>query len=141
MMRNKNLIAFLIVTFAFAGCFKDNDGEGECNPNAVCYTDAPNELLVKLKLSSSPDGTPVKVRMYEGNVDDGVLFDSLETTSAEESYYLPVNEYYSAEAEYSDGEITIIAVDGDRLNHESFENCDQTCYDWDHSITLDLELE
>tara|TARA_B100000508_G_scaffold141026_1_gene145238 strand:- start:10422 stop:10847 length:426 start_codon:yes stop_codon:yes gene_type:complete len=131
----------LSVTFILSGCFKDNDGEGECNPNAVCYTQPPETLYVTLHLSDSPDGSPVKVRLYVGDVDDGQLFDSFTTTLSEETYLLPVNTDYSAEAEYSDGEITIIAVDGDRLNRKSFENCDVTCYDYDHGITLDLELE
>jgi hypothetical protein len=83
----------------------------------------------------------VNVRVYEGNIDNGILFDSFVTTNNEETYLLPVNKDYSAEAEYGDGEITIIAVDGDRLNQDSFQNCNETCYDWDHGITLDLELE
>lgn len=128
--------------FALSSCFKDNNNDDDdCDPNKVCYTDSPETLFVKLKLSSSPDDSPVKVRLYVGDVDDGELYDSFQTTKNEESYLLPVNNDYSAEAEYSDGEITIIAVDGDRLSQDSFQNCGETCYDWDHSITLDLELE
>lgn len=129
----------IIGLLTLGSCFKDNDSD-ECDPNKVCYTEAPETLYVRLHLSSSPDGSAVKVRIYEGNVDDGELYDSFETFNAEETYLLPVDEFYSAEAEYSDGSTTIIAVDGDRLDQESFQNCNETCYDWDHSITLDLEL-
>lgn len=141
MTYNKLFLIFPLIALLLSGCFKNNGGQGECNPNAICYTSAPSTLFVKLRISPSPDGTPVKVRLYQDNVDNGTLFDSFETTLQEEVYLLPVNEYYSAEAEYSDGETTIIAVDGDRLNRQSFENCDQTCYDWDHTIILDLELD
>jgi hypothetical protein len=140
MMYKKVSILLAMIAVMLTSCTKNNNGGQECNQNIICYTSPPSTLFVVLRISPSPDGTPVKIRMYEGNVDNGVLFDSFETMALEETYILPVNQRYSAEAEYSDGEITIIAVDGDRLNRESFENCDQTCYDWDHSITLDLEL-
>lgn len=129
----------IIGLLALSSCFKDNDSD-ECDPNKVCYTDAPPTLYVRLHLSPSPDGSTVTVRLYEGNVDDGELYDTFETSDVEETYLLPVDQYYSAEAEYTDGATTIIAVDGERLNQESFQNCDETCYDWEHSITLDLEL-
>lgn len=135
----KKAIILLLAPVFMTGCFKDNDSD-ECDPDKVCYTQAPETLYVKLHLSPSPDGSAVKVRMYRGSVDSGELIDSFESYDVEESYLLPVNEQYSAEAEYTDGSTTIIAVDGDKLNQDSFENCNETCYNWEHSITLDLEL-
>lgn len=141
-MKLLTIILVSILLGISSSCLQNNNVDNDdCNPNAICYTQAPPTLFVKLRLSPNLNGTPVKVRVYVGDVDDGILYDSFETFNAEETYLLPVNEDYSAEAEYTDGEITIIAVDGDRLNRRSFQNCGNTCYDWDHSITLDLELD
>ncbi len=140
MIYKKGFLFLSAVILVLTSCTKNNNGAQECDPNLICYTLPPVNLPVILRISQSPDGTPVKIRMYEGNVDDGVMFDSFETNALEEIYELPVNKRYSAEAEYSDGETIIIAIDGDRLNRDSFENCNQTCYDYNNRIILDLEL-
>jgi hypothetical protein len=142
-MRNTIHLLFIVsILLGFMSCENNNTfNSNDCDQNIICYTEAPDELFVKLELSESPDGNPVIVRFYEGNVDDGVVIDSFSTYNLEESYLLPVNEDYSAEATYGENGNTIIAIDGERLSRESFQNCNTTCYDWDHTITLDLKLE
>ncbi len=134
-----SLIAIFSVLIV-SSCGKTT-GNGECDQDITCYTQKPEELFVKLQLSKNESDSPVEVTFYKGDIDDGDIIDNFPTDSTEESYLMPINEDYSATARYLEGQDTIIAVDGERLSAESFENCDETCYDWDHTIVLDLRLD
>lgn len=129
----------VIALFTAASCGKTT-GNGECDQSITCYTQKPDSLFVKLQLSKNENDSPVEVTFFEGDIDDGDTIEKFTTISTEESYLIPINEDYSATARYQEGENTIIAVDGDRLSAESFENCDETCYDWEHTMVLDLRL-
>ncbi|MGM0477877.1 MAG: hypothetical protein ACQERC_01550 [Bacteroidota bacterium] len=133
-----NLIAVFSV-FIVTSCGKTT-GNGECDQSITCYTQKPDELFVKLDLSKNGNDSPVEVTFFKGDIDEGDTIENFTTLSSDESYLMPINEDYSATARYQEGENTIIAVDGDRLSAESFENCDETCYDWDHTMVLDLRL-
>ena len=139
----KRIFYSLIAVFSVlivSSCGKTT-GNGECDQDITCYTQKPEELFVKLQLSKNESDSPVEVTFYKGDIDDGDIIDNFPTDSTEESYLMPINEDYSATARYLEGQDTIIAVDGERLSAESFENCDETCYDWDHTIVLDLRLD
>ncbi len=134
-----SLTAVFSVLIVFS-CGKTT-GNGDCDQSITCYTQKPEELFVKLQLSKNENDSPVEVTFYKGDIDDGATIENFTTLATEESYLMPINEDYSATARYQEGDDTIIAVDGDRLSAESFENCDETCYDWDHTMVLDLRLD
>lgn len=139
----KRIFYILIAVFSVlivSSCGKTT-GNGDCDQSITCYTQKPKELFVKLQLSKNENDSPVEVTFFKGDIDEGDTIENFTTISTEESYLMPINEDYSATARYQDGDDTIIAVDGDRLSAESFENCDETCYDWEHTIVLDLRLD
>ena len=98
-------------------------------------------LYVRLDLTNSPGGKPVKVTFYIGDIDKGEVFDSFLTTSAMEMYQMPVNEKYSATAKYVVNGDTILVVDGDQLTRKYCTDDNTNCYDWDYEMGLDLRLK
>lgn len=135
----KYLIFILLITSGFIMSCKKNSSE--CDENKVCYTQKPDSLYIELNLSVSPSDDSVKVNFYVGNSDDGDLYYSFETNNLREYFLMPVNERYSAEAVYKDGEVTTVVVDGDWLEVDYFMNCDVKCYEWEEDLVFDLTLE
>ena|SRR5690554_1299140 len=123
----------------FVACTKTKNDI--CDVNQICYTDAPNELYVKLELSPNPSSDPVEVMFYIGNLDNGELYDHFYTLSDVEYYLMPVNERYTAAAKYLVDGDTIMVVNSDKLNRTSYKNCDETCYDWEDEMVLNLKLK
>lgn len=106
-----------------------------------CITQKPSELYVKLNLSQNKDNSPVRVRFYIGNFDDGVLYDDFYTTNTVETYLVPTGQKYAASAQYLSGTDTILAIDGGKLNATSCKLENYDCYDWNQEMTLDLKLK
>ncbi|WP_107039919.1 hypothetical protein [Brumimicrobium mesophilum] len=132
------IIGFIALSVS---CSKTNSQDDICDPNQICYTSKPTELYVKLELSSSPNAQPIQVSFYEGYFDDGELFDTFTTNSSEEYYLMPVGKRYTATAKYVKNGDTIMVIDSEKLNAASYENCEETCYDYDAEIVLDLKLD
>lgn len=140
-MKNRIIyIAFLFVSILIlASCSKGKNDI--CDPDEICYTDKPDELYVKLEFSNSPNSDPIEVSFYEGYLDDGDLYETFTTTNSSEYYIMPVGKRYTASAKYMDGEDAILVIDSDKLSAISYENCEETCYDWEDEIVLDLKLK
>ncbi|HZH87472.1 MAG TPA: hypothetical protein VFD77_09145 [Brumimicrobium sp.] len=132
------LLAVGIILFS-TSCSKTKDDI--CDINIICYTEAPDDLYVKLELSTNPSSTPIEVRFYIGNMDNGELYDKFHTTNNVEYYLMPINERYTATAKYLVEGDTVMVIDSDRLSRESYKNCEETCYDWEDEIILNLKLK
>lgn len=124
----------------FVSCKKSN--ASTCDDNKTCYTDAPDSLWVKLDLANESYDNPIRVKFYIGNMDDGELYDEFQTTDDEAYYLVPVDERYTATAQFLVNENdTVIVIDSEKLNQSSCKDGNATCYDWDHEITLDLKIK
>ena len=132
------IIGFITLSVS---CNKTNSQDDICDPNQICYTSEPTELYIKLELASSPNSDPIQVSLYEGNFDDGELFDTFITNSTEEYYLMPVGKRYTATAKYVEDQDTILVIDSGKLNTASYQNCEETCYDFDAELVLDLKLD
>jgi hypothetical protein len=53
---------------------------------------------------------------------------------------MPVNERYTATAKYLVEGDTVMVIDSERLSNDSYQNCEETCYDYDDEIILNLKL-
>jgi len=131
------IIGFITLSVS---CSKTNSKADICDYNEICYTSKPTELDVKLELYN-PSSEFIEVSFYEGYVDDGDLFETFVTNNTEEYYLMPVGRRYSATAKYVKNGDTILVVDSEKLNTFTYENCDETCYDYEAEVVLDLRLE
>ena len=112
-----------------------------CDINQICYTEQPNDLYIRINLSSNPSNEPIELSLYKGYFDDGELYDSFFTTESIIYYLMPVGERYTATAKYKRDGIDILVLDSDYLTANSYENCEETCYDYEQEIVMDLQLE
>jgi hypothetical protein len=140
MSKIKFIISSLIFTVIITSCGQTSNG---CDENVICYTQRPTELIIDMDLSQ-PSGLvePIEVKLYEGYFDDEDKIEllSFTTSAAQELITVPVDNRYSASAKYVFEDRTVIAVTGDRINAESFRNCELTCWNWD-DIPFDLRLK
>nr|WP_299205903.1 hypothetical protein [uncultured Brumimicrobium sp.] len=139
----KNSIKTILLAFTailiISSCTKSS--KDICDTNQICYTQAPDDLYVKLEFSTNPSSTPIEVKFYQGNMDNGTLYDHFYTTNSVEYYLMPVNERYTATAKYLVDGDTVMVINSDKLTRESYQNCDETCYDWDDEMILNMKLK
>ncbi len=129
------IILLVLITAIFVSCSKSD----ECDTTITCDTTRPDssELIIDVTINAENMAVPIEV--YRGRVDgnDLVFRDTLYTEKY--TYYMPTSQKYSAKAYYKDGNISINAIDGGRLDYDSFWNCNEKCYE-NKSLNLDLKL-
>lgn len=125
---------FLLVTFAFS-C--ENDVLG---PNRVslvncseCYADEPLNAYVSIILRNPYElgmtGGVITVDIYEGNLEDNIIFKSIQATRTEVEVNLPVNKKYTFTAGYFIDNKTYVVVNSIRPKVKYDKNsCDEPCY-------------
>lgn len=123
--------------FLINACSKGK--EDICDYNQICYTEEPDELYVKLELSTSPNNA-ADVTFYRGYYEEGDIIDEFSTIEGAIYYLMPVDQRYTATAKYEDNGEEITVIDSEKLSAISYENCETTCYDWEDEIVLDLKL-
>ena len=123
-MIKRSVILFLFVFLAlFLSCEK-NGWIVKCQD---CFQGEPSVVPLYVKLDQP--STPIKVRVYEGMLDDSVLYQTEEVTWDEYTIDVPVNKKYTITATYNiDGKI-YIAVDSatPRVRYTK-DKCDDPCY-------------
>jgi len=98
-----------------------------------CTADEPLRAEISIKLADpykfgSADDI-ILIDVYEGNLEDEVLFKSIQTSSDEISIILPVNKKYTITANYYINNITYIAVNSitPRVKYTE-SSCEAPCY-------------
>lgn len=127
-----------ILFFVFAILFScENDWETvndisfiDCNE---CSVEEPLTAKIRIKLSDpfkfGTANSVILIEIYEGMLEDNVLFASIQTTSLETSFNLPVNKIYTFSAIYSiDNKIyKVINSVTPRVKYAE-SSCDEPCY-------------
>ena len=111
----------------------------DCNE---CKTTAPTDATLKVRLDSTPGTGTVIVNVYEGNLEDNVIFSSVNTYSSSITIPVPPNKKYTLTATYNITDSQYIAVDSatPRVRYEK-NQCNNPCYYiYDTSIDLRLKL-
>lgn len=133
-MHKRSFFLFLVFTLFFS-C--ENDEEllkditfVDCN---ACTPDEPFTADIRMKLSDTyklgSANEIVFLDIYEGNLEDEVLFTSYQTTSTETTINLPINKKYCIMATYYIDNKTYIAVNSvtPRVKYNE-SSCDEPCY-------------
>jgi hypothetical protein len=138
-MRKFRLLAFCLVLALLFSC----ENERFLIDCSECKDQIPEnaELIVKLedtKYNSSKD-----VEVFEGNLEDNILFKTIKTGSNEIKIYVPVNRKYTLVGIYPDGDGQCIAVDSayPRVAYDE-DQCDNPCYfTYDKTVNLRLKYD
>jgi hypothetical protein len=105
-----------------------------------CKADEPSNAEVDIKLS---DGyNPVIINIYEGNLEDSVLYRSIAITGKSTTYSLPLNKKFTFTARYhKTGGEYYYAVNSITAHVKYIENqCDNACY-FIYDSTVNLRLK
>ncbi len=122
---------YLFLSFAFIIAIFNSCGDYvDCSTYdfADCPIEEPisSNLYIELSIDSENDSVPVE--FYIGRVEDGILDTSFIATENEYVFELPVNEYYSAKAEYISHGKKVIVIDGNEMRTYQTSKCEQYCW-------------
>jgi hypothetical protein len=139
MIKMKHIYFLLLFSVLVIVSCEDKNFESNNDPYVYCDTIEPFVGYVQIKLTVNQENQKIPLIIYRGEIDDNdVVY--IDTISV--SYYeieLPVDEYYSAKAEYHSGDKTIYAIDGDKLSKSYNVIGDSTCWTI-KKAKLDLNL-
>ncbi|HBE43419.1 MAG TPA: hypothetical protein DDW27_19905 [Bacteroidales bacterium] len=135
MMKPVKIILIFVINVLFFSCESEEVTLRDisfvnCNE---CSTTEPLNATVRLKLEDpyrfGPANPIIQIDIYEGLLEDNVLFRSIQTNSKETSINLTVNKRYTFAAVYLIGSHTYVAVNSVILRVKYTESsCDEPCY-------------
>jgi hypothetical protein len=106
-----------------------------------CTSDEPNKIDLNIKLDYAYSGYQTIVNVYEGNVEDSVLYSSFEVTGNSTSVTVSVNKKFTVTATYYIPDDYYIALDSatPRVRFDKTQ-CDDPCY-FVYDKDIDLRLK
>jgi hypothetical protein len=130
----------ICITIAFICCFSCED-HGLFVKCHDCTEDEPLDTNLEVKLDNSNPDRETLINVYQGNVEDSVLYDSFKTFSSSSSISVSVNKKYTVTATYSIGDIYYVAIDAatPRVRYDK-TLCDNPCY-FVYDTNIDLRLK
>jgi hypothetical protein len=122
-----NVIILISLLFIPIGCERQEPWESFDCKN--CYQDKPEMGPLQIKVTINGQNPIVPFVIYRGVVEDNNIEFIDSANRSDWSVDVPVNNYYSVNAQYKDGNNTIFVIDGDKLKlKENNSNCDERCY-------------
>lgn len=127
---------FLLMAFGFS-CEK----QGLVVICSECTETEPSKASIKIRLGGNYDNSIIQIRMYEGNLEDSILYWSYRTSSSEASFQAGINKKYTVTAEYNlpDGHYITVDSATPRVRYEQ-DQCENPCY-FVYDKSFDLRLK
>ena len=127
----KYLILFLSILLFFTNCNEtytyDDD---ECN-YYNCDPIEPFDAILYIGYTKNEQNPALEIIIMQGKFETQQILDTIRTedsTSTQIEILMPINQYYTVMAKYIDGQDTIIAIDGDMIEKDSYYECDSLCW-------------
>lgn len=128
------IIVFFALLFFFS-CEIIQTSLVNCNE---CNSEEPSMTLLEIK---SDDQGKVIINIYEGNLEDNVLYNSFTTFSTVTQINVPVNKKYTLTSTYTIEGRTYVAVNSVTPHVKYIRNqCDEACY-MVYDKVVDLRLK
>ncbi|HUX59457.1 MAG TPA: hypothetical protein VMV77_20965 [Bacteroidales bacterium] len=120
----RKFILFLILVFSFS-C----EEQGIFINCSDCVTEEPTKTDLEIKLDIGFYGAPKIINVYEGNLEDSVLYSSYEVSGTQKSIPVTINKKYTVTTTYIFPDKSYTAVDSatPRVRY-SKDQCDDPCY-------------
>ncbi len=105
-----------------------------------CNSEEPLEAGLDLKLDGDFGSSAINITIYEGSLEDSVVFKNFQTVSKKRTVMVPINKKYTITAQYLRNGITYLAVNSafPRVRYDT-KNCDEPCF-WIYDKTVNLKL-
>ncbi len=132
-------IKILLFT-AFLFCFSCED-QGLIVKCPDCTSAEPLKTNLYVKLDDGFPHNQILVNIYEGNLEDSILYNTYIVTGTTINATVTLNKMYTVTATYSDGAKRYIAVDSatPRVKYDE-DQCDDPCY-FVYDKTVDLRIK
>lgn len=106
-----------------------------------CLAVEPIKTYLEVKLGSGTSGIETIINVYEGNIEDSVIYDSFKTKASSEIISVTVNKKYTVTATYHISDNYYIAVDSATPRVKYVKNqCTDSCY-YVYDKNIDLRLK
>jgi hypothetical protein len=135
------LVIKIIIAAAFILCFSCED-QGLIVKCPDCTADEPVNTDLEVKISQSPFGLETQINVYEGNIEDSILYRSSKSFGTSISFNVTLNKKYTVSATYFYApDNYYIAIDSatPRVRFEKTQ-CDDPCY-FVYDKDVDLRLK
>jgi len=106
-----------------------------------CLADEPTDVVLDIKIDPSPIGNETKITVYEGNLEDNIVYWTVTLNADGTSVRASLNKKYTVTATYNKSGNYYTAVDSatPRVRYEK-NQCDNPCYFvYDNSVDLRLK--
>lgn len=124
MQPTTRFLAILLLSLPFAACLNNNT---DCIPDNNCLTVAPSTASLSVQINTNTENPSVPIAIYYGDASDSSLY-FRDTLTASARYDVALDTRYSGVAKYRQGNLTILAIDGDKTKLKSNTECGFVCY-------------
>jgi hypothetical protein len=136
-MRHIIRVIFLLIFAVFLSCEK----QGFIVNCSDCTTNEPTKTDLEVKLDDWHSINSVRIDVYEGNLEDKVLYSSFSANSKKTTVSVTINKKYTVTATYNNSNDTFIAVDSATPGIKYEKNqCDNPCY-FVYDRKIDLRIK
>ena len=130
-------VIFLLILAVFLSCEK----QGYIVNCSDCTTVEPSKTDLEIKLDNSYYLNSVKIDVYEGNLEDNVLYNSLSASVKNTTISVTINKMYTVTATYYISNNYYIAVDSATPGVKYEKNqCNNPCY-FIYDRKIDLRIK
>lgn len=136
-MRIINKIFFVIILAILISC----EDQGIIIKCPDCLQDEPHNTDLNIKLDAQFFGQSTLITVYEGNLEDSVIYTTLTTGYADATVNVSLNKKYTLTATYYKSDNYYVTVDSatPRVRYDKTQ-CDDPCY-FVYDKNIDLRLK
>jgi len=136
MEKISKIILVIIILF----CFSCED-QGLIVRCGDCLSEEPLTVVLEAKLDSNHSGYETLIKVDEGNLEDSVIYSTMQTAGSSAFIDVTLNKKYTVTATYKEQNDFYIAIDSatPRVRFEKSQ-CDNPCY-FIYDKVLDLRLK
>jgi hypothetical protein len=121
----KMIFLFLMLILIFS-CEKWGSIVINC---ADCLTEEPTKVHLEIKISNTSNSSPIEIRVYEGNLEDSILYDIFQSTYPKISREVLINKKYTLTAKYfMPGSTRIVVNSATPQVKYNVTQCKEPCY-------------
>ena len=130
--------ALLLITFVF---FFSCEKQGLFVKCSECTEEEPLKAKLEVKLDINYSGAVTVINVYEGNLEDNVLYSTHTVSGTKTTISVGLNKKYTVTASYNKADKYYIAVDSatPRVAYNK-DQCDKPCY-YVYDNIVDLRLK
>lgn len=133
-------ISIFILVIVFIFCFSCEE-QGLIVKCADCLSEEPVDTDLEVKLDTGIDGYPRIIKVYEGNLEDSILYSVINVTGSTLIVPVTLNKKFTITATYQFGNSRYTTVDSatPQVKYEK-DQCDDPCY-YVYDKTINLKLK